>query len=124
MKIFDILQILFRPRFEQQKLPGEQQNDVDLQPENKGAGGGDEFSEDSMASGSSGFGSLPRGKQRSSLVTSGTSTEDSSTSTSTTASQASTVAVPSITNTSMENILCSKHAATAIIPMHGYSPCC
>ena len=58
-----------RPRPEKFTLLGEQ-NDVDLQPENKGA---DEFSEDSMASGSSGFGSLPRGKQRTSLVT-GTAT--------------------------------------------------
>ena len=41
-------------------------NESDLQAENRG----DQASEDSLASGSSGFGSLPRKAQRSSLVTS------------------------------------------------------
>ena len=59
--------VYFRPRNVRGTILGDQPSDVDLHPENKG-GAVDEFSEDSMASGSSGFGSLPRGKQRTSLV--------------------------------------------------------
>ena len=59
--------VSFRPQPHGLLLPG--QEEEELQPENKGAAA-DEISEDSMASGSSGFGSLPRKNPRTSLITS------------------------------------------------------
>ena len=59
-----------RPRPQTLSIPGvTTDTENDLQDENRGPV--DDYSEDSLASGSSGFGSLPR-KTRTSLVTAGT----------------------------------------------------